>query len=198
VFLKYNPLYHPGRSSTPYLDILRGVPEVKVSGKFVQGFANSAGDVSPVFEQKLRKFLAEHGIDEVKPDNWYPFDNFARAVTDVEDAVGTMTAVVGGRTMVSLIGRLDGTQSLAETMEIAKEANRNAYQNFTVDAAGHYSYEETDDGARIATVGGWQHPQQFTKGIIEGFVENATDYEMDDLKERRSQSDEVYAFSVPR
>ncbi|MFC7059419.1 hypothetical protein [Halovenus salina] len=172
--------------------------EPKVSGKFVQGFANSAGEVSPVFERKLRKYLQEHGIEEIDSDSWYNFDQFWRSTNDVEDAVGEMTSVVGGRTMVALIEPLDGSQSLAETMEIADEANRNAYRNFSVESAGHWSYEETEDGFRLATIGGWRHPAKFTKGIMEGFVENSIDYEMDNLEQTRPQSDEVYAFFVPK
>lgn len=172
--------------------------EVTVSGKFVQDFANSAGEVSPVFERKLRKFLAENGIEDISDDGWYPLADFSKAIADVEDVVGEMTARVGGRSAISLVEELDGTQSLAETMEIGKQANEAAYRNFTVEKAGTYDYESTDEGFRLATVGGWQHPKQYTRGLMEGFVENATDYTAEDLEETLSQSDEVFAFLLPK
>lgn len=167
----------------------------RVDGRFVYGFVASARELSPFLGRRVWSYLRWRGIDSANPDGWYPLDKFASAVADVESDLGEMTARDRGRAIADVIESLDGSESLAETMAVARTAHSAGHEDFSVERVGQWTDEPTADGGhRVATVGGWRHPEAFTRGIAEGLVENATDYELDGLERTTPRDREVVAF----
>lgn len=169
----------------------------KITGQFVGGFLESTGDVSSVFEQKARNILESNGIEEVDPEGWYPIDQFADAMNQIEEEVGEKTSEKAGVTMIEIIDELSNIGSMEETIEIAKEQQRQSYQNFSPEEAGQLKYGRLDNGnGRVAYYGGWPYPEAFTRGIVKGFAEATSGLGTTDIKPMEAQGDEVYAFEV--
>lgn len=169
----------------------------KVSGKFVEALAASAGAVSPVFEQKIEQYLRYNGIDSVDPGAWYSYEQFASAVTDVEEDIGSMTAMDAGAEMIATAEEIADMSSIAETMELAQDVHSAAYRNFTPETVGQWSHEYTDTGnSRIAAYGGWRYPRGFTQGIVKGYAKASNDVVQAEITETATTSDEVFAFVV--
>jgi hypothetical protein len=173
------------------------MPKTKVSGKFVDGFVSSAGEVSPIFEKKIREYFAQRGIDSIEPDQWYPFEKFAGAVNDVEDDVGEQTSQNAGAEMVDLNPAINDLDKLEAILDNLKKANQEAYRNFSLEEAGQFRYGTTEDGGyRMAVYGGWQHPPAFTEGFFKRCVGRSEDYDKSNLEPTDTKSDEVFAFKV--
>ncbi|MFC7057114.1 hypothetical protein [Halovenus salina] len=66
-------------------------PDAEVVGKYMLAFIESAGEVSPVFESKVRSTFEEY-TGKVKPDKWYRAE-------DVKQTYEAILADVGPRTM---------------------------------------------------------------------------------------------------
>jgi hypothetical protein len=58
--------------------------------------AESAGEVSPVFERKMRDLFEEHGIEDPSPDEWYSAENFVSAVNEAAEQIGDKTVLEAG------------------------------------------------------------------------------------------------------
>jgi len=161
----------------------------------VSAFIASAGEVSPVFERKVREYLEKNGIDSVDPDSFYTLDKFSKAVHQVENDVGNMTTLEAGREMISVIDELSNMPSLADTIEIGQQQQRAAYKNFSPEDAGQLRHEQRDDGTdRVAYYGGWRYPEGFTEGIMKGFARVTNGYAASGVEPTDPRHDEVFAY----
>jgi hypothetical protein len=169
----------------------------RVSGQFVQAFLMSAGDVSPVFERKAREYLEDNGIEDVSADDWYPYDQFANAMNDIEEEVGRMTSKEAGRKMVEIIEEMSDLKSIEKAVELGKKHTRQAYQNYSPERVGQMRYESLKNGHhRVAYHGGWEYPEGFTRGIFRGHAQATRGLESADIEPTDTRPDETYAYIV--
>lgn len=168
----------------------------KVSGEFVEAFAASAGSVSPVFERKIQEYLKHKGIKTIDAESYYSYQEFADAVTKVEDDIGKMTSMDAGIEMIDATG-IEDVDSIEEAVEIAKTGQREAYRNYAPEKAGQWRYEQTDSGQfRVAIYGGWEYPEGFTEGIIKGYAAVSKDAVTGSQSRTETRDDEVFAFLI--
>lgn len=169
--------------------------EQQISGQFVTAFIASAGEVSPVFERKVREYLEKNGIKSVDPDALYSLDKFSKTMHQVEDDVGDMTTMEAGREMIVVVDELSEMASLEDTIGIAKQTQREAYANFSPESAGQLRHEQRDDGIdRVAYYGGWRYPEGFTEGIMKEFAAVTNGYAASDIEQTEPRHDEVFAY----
>ncbi|SDJ68121.1 hypothetical protein SAMN05216226_10785 [Halovenus aranensis] len=167
----------------------------EISGQFVSAFIASAGEVSPVFERKVREYLEKNGIESVEPAAFYSLDKFSKTMHQVEDDVGTMTTMEAGREMITVIEELSAMSSLEETIDVGKQAQRDAYKNFSAEDAGQLRHEQQDDGTdRVAYYGGWRYPEGFTEGIMKEFAAVTNGYAASGVESTTPRHDEVFAY----
>lgn len=168
-----------------------------VAGRFVEAFLASAGDVSPVFERKARSYLEAYGIEDVDGEQWYPMQDFADAMNDIEDTVGEMTSRQAGIKMIAIVDELSDLPSMDAAIEVGKRQHQQSYQNFTPDAVGQLRHESLDGGdSRVAYYGGWPYPRGFTEGIFRGFAKSTHHGSAFDIEPTAERADEEYAFVV--
>lgn len=63
----------------------------EAKGQTILSIVDSASGVSAVFERKTRDILADNGIEDPDPNEWYPLENYLRALDTIADEVGENT-----------------------------------------------------------------------------------------------------------
>jgi hypothetical protein len=142
-------------------------PEAVGDGQYVVAFVESAGEVSPVFERKVRDIFSKH-LGDVSAEAWYPLPDLIAAFDEIEEEIGTKTMRQGGREAAAAIPWPDGVDSPEAAHQVLFEAHQDAYRESTREnPAGNYTVEI--DGDRSATVGvldGYPYPRSFAAGVF--------------------------------
>jgi hypothetical protein len=110
----------------------------QVTGLYIAAFIESAGEVSRVFERKATDMLANHGIEGVDPESWYDLNAFERAVTEIEDQVGSMTTKQAAVKMIQVDEKIPDQDSARDGFEILETQQRNAFKSHSVEECGQY------------------------------------------------------------
>lgn len=147
-------------------------PGVEGDGRYLVATVESAGDVSPVFERKLRR-MAEERFGTVDADRWYPINEFVSFFHDLEAEVGEKTLRQGGIENAKVIPWPDGVDSVREAMEtindLHQQATRGADEEYPI---GRYTVgSEGSTALRVGVTERFPHPESYTQGILKGVVE---------------------------
>lgn len=169
----------------------------RVEGRFLKFVLQSVGEVSSVFEQKVREMIEQNGIEEIDDDGWYETESWANALHQVEEEIGAKTSEQVGAKIVENLEEVSDMGSMEETIEISREIQADSYQNFTPETAGQFRHEYTENGdSRISLYGGWPYPEAYTYGIAKGVVRATEGVSASDIEETETREDEVYAYVI--
>lgn len=138
-------------------------PDAQVSGGDVLSMLAATG----AFRKTAEQLLAEHGITDVQPGEWYSLPAYAAAMHDLEHRVGPNAVFRIGKEIpnhIELPSGLDTFESVAAAFGPAFAMNHRNAGNGSID------YELT--GPESATiVSGTPYPCDFDRGVILGFFQ---------------------------
>lgn len=173
-------------------------PESEVAGEYLVAFVESAGEVSPIFERKVREIFEQH-MSPVQSDEWYQTEKVARALEEVDSEIGPKTMREGGAESVTAVPWPDDVASVAEAAEFLQEAHREAYRNSDMEnPAGNYTFEQIRGRkARVGVTLGFPSPPAWAEGVFrhlpkEFGPEDATPQ----LTEKTPEEDEAAAWEL--
>ncbi|SDJ79905.1 hypothetical protein SAMN05216226_109125 [Halovenus aranensis] len=146
--------------------------EAKVSGRYVVPFAEAAGEVSPVFERKVRDTFEER-IGELASDGWYQTEAVRDSYYAILERVGSQTMISGGEQTARGLS-FDSGLSVFEAFERlnALQVSDEVYRDTTQDKpAGEYTFERRGErSGRLGVTNEYPYPQPFVKGIYTGII----------------------------
>jgi hypothetical protein len=141
-------------------------PTAEGDGQYVVAFIESAGEVSPVFQRKVRSIFEKH-LSGINADQWYPVEDLAAAFEEIDRDVGEQTLEQGGIESTRTAPYPDHVSSPEEAFEALIEVHRAAYRNGTgKDPAGNYTCEVSGRSARVGILEGYPYPPAFAKGVF--------------------------------
>lgn len=140
---------------------------VEVNGQTVTAVVEGAGEVSSVFEDRALEMLAENGIEDPKPDEWYPQQAWLDAFRDISDSIGSQTLRNIGKQIPASADWPPGVDSVAGGLESINDAY---HMNHRGGDIGYYEFETVGDKegkVRCKT----PYPCDFDRGIVESVTE---------------------------
>lgn len=146
----------------------------EVTGLYVTSMLNSAGAVSPVFEKKMNELLAEYGIHNPDPEEWYDAAAFAEAVDRATDEIGEKTIHQAGVEMGRDVPQPDSVGDPHDALQIVDRAQQDAYRGGEeTRPAGSYRYERVGpSAARMSVTESFPYPKEIVTGSLEGIVKS--------------------------
>lgn len=169
------------------------------NGQYVVDVVESMSEISSVFGKQTREILAEHGIEDPSPDEWYSGEAFMEGLNAIRDEVGPTTvsnAGVGMSKSAPWPPEIDSVKGGLQALdEFHQAAVRGAKED---DPVGHYLYEELDSReVRMSCSDSYPYPQSLAKGVFKGVVEHfAPDNAVTSVVEVDPNSDEKAAFEI--
>ena len=137
-------------------------PDVMVNGETVLAVVNGMG----VFKEISLKILAENGIDNPKPGEWYSQQSWLNTFKTISEQIGQVTLHNIGKAIpenAEWPPQIDTIEKALESIDITYHNN---HKNGEI---GNYSYIQIDDrSAKIICNN--PYPCMFDKGIIESLV----------------------------
>jgi hypothetical protein len=173
--------------------------DVEVTGRYIVSMVESAGEVSPVFERKIRDLLGDHGISDPDADQWYSATDFAAAVNEAATAIGDKTVLEAGVQMGKDVPQPPVVEGPKDALQHVDDAQRAAYRNSDDPApAGGYTYETVDDRtARVGVTEAWPYPREIAEGSLKGIVKSTADgAAVVSVSETVAEPGEAFAFEV--
>lgn len=146
-------------------------PEAEAIGRYMAGFVEAAGEVSPVFERKAQEMFDKH-LGRLEADEWYRLGDCAAAFEEILDQVGPNTMKRGGVAGAEALP-LEADLSVAEALAGLNELQTGSvYRNSEMDApAGRYIFEVNDDRTgRFAVSEAWPLTEPYAEGVYTGVV----------------------------
>lgn len=144
--------------------------DAEAKGQTIMSIVSGAGEVSSVFESKASDILAENGISNLEPDEWYPLEDYLRALDAIDDEVGSQTIESIGETIPEQAEwppEVDGPVEGLESVGGAYDMNHRGGD------VGFYEVEAIDDStARVSC----ENPYScaLDRGILRGTTEKFT------------------------
>lgn len=145
----------------------------QVHGRYVTGMVQSVGEISPVFEQKLRDVVAEYGIENPTPEGWYSAEAFVNAVNDVAEDIGTRTVTEAGKTMGQQVPTPPDAESPHDALAAVDQSLQEAHRGGESDRpVGSFTYERIDSSvARVGVTEPYPYPEGISRGSLSGVVQ---------------------------
>jgi hypothetical protein len=151
--------------------------DTEVTGRYITSMVKSAGEVSPVFEKKMKELLSEHGIDDPDHEKWYSAEAFIEAVNQATDRIGSKTIAQAGEEMGRDVPKPEDAESPHDVLKTVDEAQQAAYRGGSEERpAGSYTYERLGDReARCAVTEDFAYPDEISEGSLRGIVKDMVD-----------------------
>jgi hypothetical protein len=148
-------------------------PDAEATGKYMVAFVESAGEVSPVFERKVREIFETH-LGTLEADSWYRNADIKKAFDEILEEVGEKTMKQGGVESGKAIEWPDDVGTVMGALEIWNTFHEAAYRNSDLDfPAGKYTVEERGERtARIGITDGYNLSAAFAKGCSKGIAQD--------------------------
>lgn len=148
-------------------------PDAEATGKYMVAFVESAGEVSPVFERKVREIFEQH-MGTLEADSWYRNADVNKAFDEILDEVGEKTMKQGGVESGKAIEWPDEVDTVMDALGIWNTFHEAAYRNSHLDfPAGKYTAEKRGDRtARIGITDGYNLSAAFAKGCSKGIAQD--------------------------
>jgi hypothetical protein len=171
-------------------------PTAEADGEYIAAFAAQAGEVSPVFEKKVRNVF-EQEIGGAEPDEWYAVADIVRAFEKIEDKAGERTLEQGGIATGKALPWPEGVDSVADGLATVNDLHLAAYRNSDADVpAGQFTFESVgDESARVGVTEGYPYPDAYARGALKGAVSDLTG-SSPDVTETDTHGDERTAWRV--
>ncbi|MDR3577004.1 MAG: hypothetical protein P4L50_24325 [Anaerolineaceae bacterium] len=133
-------------------------PQAQVRGEFIIPMIESAGP----FQDTPLKILADNGIDEPQPGEWYSYQAYLNALKAVATRLGPATLFLIGKWMVE-----DANwPKTIESPEKALEALDSVYRSCHRGDNGSYKVQKIDD-KNVHVVCQTPYPEDIDRGLIE-------------------------------
>jgi hypothetical protein len=137
-------------------------PGVKVNGQTVL----SAVAAMKVFKDVALQVLAENGISDPKPGQWYPQQSWLNALKVIAESVGESTIGQIGKRTLENADWPPGTNSIEKALASIEVAY---HMNHRGDKTGRYNFEKTGDRSAKVICNN-PYPCDFDRGIIEAIA----------------------------
>lgn len=146
-------------------------PEAESIGKYMLSFIESAGEVSPVFERKVKGIFEDH-LGDIRADEWYSVEAVDAAFDTVNEEIGSKTMEEGGREAFSAVVFPDSVETVDEAIEHLQETHRDSYRGSSqLNPGGNYTFErEGDRTARVGMTVGIPTGPGFVKGVFDQLI----------------------------
>lgn len=170
----------------------------EVTGRYVVGFLDVAEQINPVFEQHMQEVLAENGITDPTPTEWYPASSFWAATHDAVEKIGSQTVLQAGVEMGRAVPWGGDVESPIAAIERAVEENQAAYRNASEEyPAGQWHVRDHEANTVVVGVGeDVPYAPAIAKGAVKGAVEQADTVDSVTLEDAQAKSNEHEAVRV--
>lgn len=148
-------------------------PEAAGDGRYLVAFIESAGEVSPVFERKLREMASER-FETLSEEEWYRLDDMKSLYEEVHEEVGDATMRQGGIENAKAIPWPDEVTTIEDGLQMLnnmhKDATRGSDEEFP---AGRYTFEMTAARSlRFGVTEAFPWPSPFVEGAVTGLIQD--------------------------
>lgn len=140
---------------------------VEVNGQTVSSMIAGAGELSSVFEKRMKETLAEHGIDDPQPGEWYLQQSYLDAFRSVAESIGSQTVTNIGKKIPENAEWPPGIDSVSAGLGSIDDAYQMNHRNGEI---GYYEYEETGESEGKVYCKN-PYPCDFDKGLVAGVAE---------------------------
>ncbi|SDJ62800.1 hypothetical protein SAMN05216226_10687 [Halovenus aranensis] len=172
-------------------------PDAEVIGKYILAFIESAGEVSPVFESKVRSKFEEN-TGEIRPDEWYTAEDVKRTYESILADVGPKTMKNGGIETAKALP-FEEDNSVAEALDLLCEEHTSSevYRNTASrQPAGQYTYEVNGRSAHLGATEDYPYTKPFVEGIYRGLIRKYGTGATPEFEETTPRPDEGFAWHV--
>ncbi len=136
----------------------------EVSGQSILGFVNAI----PVFREEMLQVLQKNGIDNLKPDEWYPMICNLNAYKEIGESYGANTLFAIGKAIPEhavFPPDIDDLEKALASIDVAYHMN---HRNGDI---GHYKLAKFSEVDKLATMECYNpYPSNFDRGIITTMV----------------------------
>lgn len=148
-------------------------------GLYLLSLFESAGAVSPIFESEVRELFAEHGLEDVTPEETYPVERIAAAFEAVVEEMGETPMRKGGRHMGRDVPWPAGVETPHDGLATIDGVHQDA-SSLSPDSpseiarpCGEYTYQRVDERtARVGITGRYPYPTVMAEGVFLGIVDD--------------------------
>lgn len=173
-------------------------PEAEVIGRYIMAFIESAGEVSPIFESKVRSKFEEN-TGRIEPDSWYTAKNVKYTYEAILADVGPKTMKTGGIETAKTLP-FDENNSVEEALQLLCEEHTSddVYRNTTSQQpAGQYTYEVHDRSAHLGATEDYPYTKPFVEGIYTGLIRKyGPSRATPEFEETEPRAEEGFAWQV--
>lgn len=139
-------------------------PDAEVKGAEVLSVAEAAGRLSTVFGERAEELLAEHGLDDVEPEEWYPLQAYLDTIEHIADQVGDEMVLYVGKELPDIIDWPSDVSTVVDAMESITAAYEMFHRG---DRIGYYDLERLG-GNEVRLTCRNPYPCSLTRGVIRG------------------------------
>lgn len=147
-------------------------PTAEATGRYIVAFIDAAGEVSPVFAQKVQQIFEEK-IGDISAEEYYRHDKVKEGFEAVLVEVGPKTMTEGGIASAKALPFPEDT-TIQEALEMLREEHSvgNSYRNTNSDRpAGQYTYELSGTSGHFGATEGYPYTKPYVRGIYQGIIE---------------------------
>jgi predicted hydrocarbon binding protein len=165
---------------------------VEVKGQAILSIVNG---VPSAFTHRAEEILADNGIEDIDPEEWYPQEAYLDAYREVAENVGETTLRQIGRSTPANADWPPGVDTPLAALQSIDDAYRMNHRGGEI---GYYDATELDDG-RVKMECKNPYPCVYDQGLIEGTVKEFCDT-FSELNETgamcRDDGEEVCVYEV--
>lgn len=173
--------------------------EAEVHGRYVASFIESAGEVSPVFERKVREIFDNHISGEITYDEWYPISDVSDAFHRVLREVGESTMREGGAASARQVPWPEEVTAVSDGLQRLDQMHQDSSRGGTSpEPAGSYTIDiRGDRSARVAVTEDWPYTAPEAEGVLKGVVDSLGDERaVPTINETDTRSGELAAWDL--
>lgn len=140
---------------------------VEVNGKAVSSMLAGVGELSSVFEKRMKETLDEKGIGEPQPDEWYPQQAYLESFKSVADTIGPQTLQNIGKKIPENAEWPPGLDGVADGLRSIDDAYQMNHRGGDI---GYYEFEEVGGSEALMHCKN-PYPCDLDKGLVSGAAE---------------------------
>lgn len=157
---------------------------VEANGQAIQSMVEGVGELSSVFEKRMKETLSENGIDDPQPGEWYSQQAYLDSFEEVADSIGSQTLTNIGKKIPENAEWPPGIDSVAGGLESIDEAYQMNHRGGEI---GHYEFENTGSSEGLVYCKN-PYPCDLDRGIVVGVAEKfSPDEALVDIEEESDQ-----------
>lgn len=169
-------------------------PKVEVNGETIYSIVDGMG----VFKNKALKILAENGIENPLPGQWYSQQDWLNSFKTISENVGDLTLFNIGIKIpenANFPSEIENVHKALSSIDVAFQMNHKG------GSIGYYKYHKTGEDSAVIVCDN-PYPDEFDKGIITAmcrkFANNTTKIkvQIDKTKETRANGGDSTTYII--